>query len=328
MKKLIGILLIVVLLGVSGVVMQAADKQLQASDLTIAAIVHVENQWGAMLQAGYAKAAKEKGINRLLQGNYNESEVRLLELLNTYASQNVHGIMTNPHEASAELLNSLARRGIAIGTTNLLMDTVTESMISVAYTQYNLGNAPVETALKVIEERLGGEPHMGFISVRSGSAISDERDFGFLDGIQQVYPDARIENQAYTLSTAEALQYATDMMTANPKLNIIFGGSEAGVIGAVMAVKNLRKEGEVFVFGVDASEQMCEMLLADDEILWALGAQNSFEMGYRGMTMFIESILGEREVTKGERYIMPVPSLSRENPQAVKDFVAMLKEFQ
>jgi simple sugar transport system substrate-binding protein/ribose transport system substrate-binding protein len=299
----------------------------QASELTIAAITHVENQWAAMLMSGYTKAAQEKGIKQLLRGNYDNDASRLIELINTFATQNVDGIMTNPHEASTQLLNSLGQQGIAIGTTNLFMDSLTESLISVAYSQYDLGHASVEMALKIIQERLNGKPHMGFISVRSGSVISDERDFGFLDGIKQIYPDAEIENQTYTMNTSEALQYATDMMTANPNLNIIFGGCEGGVIGAVQAVRNMGRQGKVFVFGVDASEQICQMLLDDDEVLWSLGAQNSYDMGYRGMILLIESILGERTVTRGERIMMPVSLLTRGKTDDIKAFINMLKSF-
>jgi simple sugar transport system substrate-binding protein/ribose transport system substrate-binding protein len=331
MKKLLLTLLFFMLFGFIGCSRSektdSARGKKQASELTIAAITHVENQWATMLMTGYAKAAQEKGIKQLLRGNYDNDASRLIELLNTFTTQKVDGIMTNPHEASVQLLNSLGQQGIAIGTTNLLMDNLTESLISMAYSQYDLGHASVETALKVIDEKLNGKPHMGFISVRSGSVISDERDFGFLDGIKQVYPDAVIENQAYTLNTSEALQYATDMMTANPSLNIIFGASEAGVIGAVQAIRNMGRQGKVFVFGVDASEQMCQMLLDDDEVLWALGAQNSYDMGYRGMLLLIESILGERTITKGERIMMPVPPLTRGKTDDVKAFIDMLKSF-
>lgn len=296
-----------------------------AAELTVAFMCHVENQWGTQVVQGATKAAEEKGV-QLLVGNYNQDDAKMIELLDTYRAQGVDAILCGPSDQTIELLNAMVDEGIAVGLYNLYLEGI-NSTIAVAYDQYDLGAACAETALQVIEEKLDGQPHIGIIGVKQGSAISDSRDNGFFDGIKTKYPDAQIENQNWTMTSEEGLQMATDMLTANPELNIIFGGCEAGVIGAVNAVRNLGLQGKVFVFGVDATEQMCQMLLDDDEVLWALGGQDATQMAYFAMSHLIDRVLGnETGYTLGEFTPMEVPALNRNHPDVVEAFIASLRE--
>ena len=306
---------------------EAPAAQKSASDLTVAFMTHVENQWGTQVTQGATKAAKEKGV-KLLVGNYNQDNAKMVELLDTYRAQNVDGILCGPSDQTIELLNNIAADGIAIGCYNLYLEGI-NSLVAVSYSQYDLGAACTETALQLIEERLNGEPHVGIIGVAQGSTISDDRDNGFFDGIKAKYPDATIENYNWTMTPEEGLRMATDMLTANPDLNIIFGGCEAGVIGAVNAVRNLGLEGKVFVFGVDATEQMCNMLLDDDEVLWALGGQDATQMAYFAMSKLIDRILGvDTDYEVGEFTAMEVPQLNRNNKDVVEAFIASLQEYK
>ncbi len=309
----------------SAVAQETSEKD--ESELTVAFMTHVENQWGTQVTDGATLAAKEHGV-KLLVGNFNQDETKMIELLDTWRASGVDGILCSPRDSSKELLNQMSEEGIAIGCYNQYLEGV-QSLVSITYSQSGLGEACVETALQVIEEKLNGEPHIGIIGGKQGSSISDARDYGFFDGIKAVYPDAEIENYNWTMVPEEGLAYATDMMTANPDLNIIFGGSEAGVIGAVNAIRNLGKEGEVFVFGIDATEQMCQMLLDDDEILWALGGQDATYMAYAAMDALINRMTGkDTDYVVGEPTYLEVPELNRNHPEVVEEFMKSLEEYR
>lgn len=296
----------------------------KAEDLTVAFMCHVENQWGTQVVQGATKAAEEKGV-KLLVGNYNQDDAKRVELLDTYRAQGVDAVVCSASDQTIALLNSIAADGIAVGLYNLYLEGI-NSTVAVAYNQYDLGAACAATAIEVIDEKLGGVPHIGVIGVIQGSAISDQRDNGFMDGIREKYPDAEIENQNWTMTPEEGLRMATDMLTANPDLNIIFGGCEAGVIGAVNAVRNLGLQGKVFVFGVDATEQMCQMLMDDDEVLWALGGQDATQMAYVAVSKLIDRVLGvDTDYTLGEFTPMEVPELNRDHPDVVEAYVAALR---
>ncbi len=75
------------------------------------------------------------------------------------------------------------------------------------------------------------------------------------------------------------LAVASDMLTANPDIKVIYSANEGGTIGAVQAVKKAGLEGKVFVFGTDGSEQLANMLLDKDNVLQATTAQQPLEVG-------------------------------------------------
>ena len=113
------------------------------------------------------------------------------------------------------------------------------------------------------------------------------------------------------------------MLTAHPDLDILWGANEGATVGAVMAVKNAGKAGQVAVFGTDTGEQIAGFLLSGDGILQAVTGQQPFEIGSRA----VESALG---VLKGEKVqqkqSLQGVLLSRTDPEGVKRFEARLRE--
>jgi len=299
-------------------------SEINPGDIKIAALISTENMWGSLLGQGFQDAADERGVN-IVSTNYKSDQTLLIDYLNTYAAQGVSGILYAPSDSSDTLANQLAEEGIAIGCYNSFRDTLTGATIQVAYSNYELGESLLESALDVIETRLDGSVHLGVISSKQGNSISEERDNGFVDGIVAAYPDAKIENQTWTTDATTAMQYATDMLTANKNLNLIYATNEGAVIGSVTAIRNLGLEGKVFVVGIDATEQICNMLLADDEILVCVAAQDSYYMAYTLMNYMIDSLLGLREVTYGEKVSLDIPLLQRDDNEAINKYVELLK---
>ncbi len=296
----------------------------KAEELTIAALISTENMWGSLLGQGFEDAAAERGV-KVVSANYKSDQTVLIDYMNTYASQGVDGILYAPSDSSDTLANQLAADGIAIGAYNSFRDTLTGATIQVAYSNYDLGGALADTALELSEDKLGGEVHLGVISSKQGNSISEERDSGLVDKIVEHYPDAKIENQTWTTDATMAVQYATDMLTANKELNLIYATNEGAVIGSVTAIRNLGLEGQVFVVGIDATEQICEMLKADDEILWCVSAQDSYHMAYTLMNCMIDSLTGEREVQYGEQMKLEIPTLKRGDTEAIEEYADMLR---
>ena len=77
----------------------------------------------------------------------------------------------------------------------------------------------------------------------------------------------------------KAVAVASDILTANPDIQVIYAANEGGTIGAVQAVKKAGLEGKVYVFGIDGSEQLAKMLLDQDNVLQAVTAQQPFKVG-------------------------------------------------
>ena len=115
-----------------------------------------------------------------------------------------------------------------------------------------------------------------------------------------------------------------DILTAHPDVDIVYSANEGGTIGSVLAVKNAGKTGKIVVFGTDSSEQLLDMLQADDNVLQAITSQRPVQVGQMAVQAALKSLKGEpvEKVT-----YLPGILLSRTDPDSVKKFAAQFKEW-
>ena len=124
-----------------------------------------------------------------------------------------------------------------------------------------------------------------------------------------------------------AVSTVNDILTAHPDVNVIFAANDGGTVGATMAVKNAGKAGSVYVFGIDASEQIASMLQDSDNVLQAVTGQDAYSMGYKSMELLIKDILGENTgVTKGAIETVDGILLDRADQSGIDTFLKNLKE--
>ena len=83
----------------------------------------------------------------------------------------------------------------------------------------------------------------------------------------------------------------------------------------------------LFVFGIDASEQIAARLQDSDNILQAVTGQDAYGMGYNSMELLIKTLEGE-ETNIEEGSILTVDGilLDRADPDGINTFLANLKE--
>ena len=141
-----------------------------------------------------------------------------------------------------------------------------------------------------------------------------------LDGVEVVADqDAWVQD--------DAVSVVSDILTANPDVNLIYAANEGGTVGATMAVKNVGKAGSVYTFGIDANEQLANMLLSDDNILQATTGQDSYTMGYNSMKDLISSIKGEEtSIEEGTTEYVDGMLLERSDEDGINDYLERLSE--
>lgn len=91
--------------------------------------------------------------------------------------------------------------------------------------------------------------------------------------------------------TNVALPLATDMLTANPALAAIFGINDPMALGAVQAVKEAGREGEVLIYGVDGSPDGKSAI--ERGVLTGTGAQSPITMGKESALASIAILAGK-----------------------------------
>ncbi|MCY3668856.1 MAG: substrate-binding domain-containing protein [Gemmatimonadetes bacterium] len=307
------------------VALSCGDQQeaLEEKKLKIAGIVFQEDQFFRLIQFGMQDAADKAGVELLLANSANKPD-KEIQLVNTYIARGVDAIVISPlsAKASATALQRAKDAGIAVVTYN----TTVEGDIPVTYIESDQGDLGRQTGLvarRYIEEQLGGQAKIATLAFKSQLAEqSDARRNGFVEVVGQL-PGVEFVAEQDAWLPEMALKKAGDILTAHPEIDIIWSANEGGTVGSVMAVKNAGREGKVVVFGTDASQQLVEFMLAEDNILQALTTQTPFELGTKAMELAVAALKGQEVAAK---VVMDGVLVARQDPDGVRAFGARLAD--
>lgn len=304
------------------------NAALKAEDITVAGIVYLEDQFMKLLSKGFTDAADAYGV-KCLTSNVNNDQSKETNQINTYVTQGVNGIAIAPlnEESSITTLKSAAAQGTKITLCDSTLSNADFIVGGYTSDQSQLGASTGAAAKKFIEEKLGGKAKIAVVQFKSLlPEKSAARTNGFLDVVKQLDGVEVVADQdAWMQDTAVTV--VNDILTAHPDVDIIFAANDGGTVGATMAVKNAGKSGSVYVFGIDASEQIASMLQDSDNILQATTGQDAYTMGYNSMELLIKSLLGQDTgVTAGDIATVDGICLTREDQDGISTFLKNLKE--
>lgn len=141
-----------------------------------------------------------------------------------------------------------------------------------------------------VVEQTGGEGNLGIIQGQLGTTPEEARDEGFTAGIEgsniveivRQASDAWLQDEGYDI--------ATDMLQANPEINIIFGRADGLALGASQAARNAGIEG-ILVVGFDGDPS--GLTAVQDGLLGATITQQTTLMGKLALQSALKLIAGE-----------------------------------
>jgi ABC-type sugar transport system substrate-binding protein len=291
----------------------------RAAGVEIAGIVFQQDQFFNGIQGGMKAAAKKAGVELLLANSDSKPE-KEQSLIDTYVTRGVKAIVISPISptASEQACRRAAEKGVKIityNTFNLKWDFIAANLSS---NQADLGRTTGEHAATFIKEKLGGKAKIGTLGFKALSAeVSDLRINSFLDAAKAGGNELTIVSQQDAWLAEKAVSVAGDIITANPDINILYGANEGGTVGSVQAIRNAGKQGSIFAFGIDGSEQLANFLLDKDDVLQAVTAQQPFVMGSQALEAAVAILDGKPVNTNAD---VPVLGLTRTDPAAVEAF--------
>lgn len=292
-----------------------------AGGRAIAGIVFQQDQYFRGVQIGMEKAAKAAG-DELLAGNSDSKLEKETQLIDTYIARGVNSIVVAPLSADASMpaLKKARAAGITVVTygTSVNGDVAQATVTS---SDRDIGIGTGKEAAKFLKTLGGGaKVKIGTLAFKSQlPEQSNARVEGFLSAVSD---QVEVVSQQDAWLAEKAIAVASDMLTANPDLKVIYAANEGGTIGAVQAVKKAGLEGKVFVFGTDGSEQLANMLLNSDNVLQATTAQQPLEVGRQAIEAAQNLLDGKKIETKVN---VPVLPLTRADPKAVAAYKESLK---
>lgn len=145
-----------------------------------------------------------------------------------------------------------------------------------------------------IVDQAGSGAKVAIIEGKSGNQSSEDRT----QGAKQAFTDGGMDivsSQAADWDRQKAMDIASTLIQQNPELKGIYCCNDGMALGAVQAVINANKVGEIMVVGTDGDAEAVSSI-ANNE-LSATVAQDPAQIGATGLDMLIEAV---ESGTKGE----------------------------
>lgn len=281
----------------------------------IAAILMQQDQFFRLNEQGMRAAAERLGVDLRVQSAAGALD-KEVSLLDTFMTQKVGAVLISPlsMKASVPALERANGRGIKIVTYNNSLGADFPAC-AIASDQEALGATTGRAAREYIEKKLGGKARIALIGFASQlPEQGGARQRGFRNEIAAL-PGVQIVAEQDAWNAPEAATTVNEILTKGPDL--VWAANEGGTVGAVTAVKNAGKAGQVAVFGTDISLQLIDFLLAEDGVLQAVTAQKPVEMGETALEAAYMAIKGEpvKKVV-----VLPGVLFTREKPDEVRAY--------
>jgi len=320
MKKIF--LVLVVALALTSVVYAGGGKEGAAADEKIligATGLHLD-QFTNVLMNGYRTKAEELGIEIMIS-NSELSVDKEAETINNYIEAGVDALIIEPVSpaASATIAELAISKGIPVFACAIPIhsDKIFASSIN---DNIDLGSSTGRAAVAWLDKKYGRDKPIK-CALLAFDASDPEGSEARIAGFQQEVTDFNIEYVARQDAIGDkGFQVVTDILTQNPDLDIIYSNCEVGLVAAHNAIVAAGRVGDVYCFGVDASAQLCDMMMAED-IIQIATAQAPFEQGqYAVETMYNYLVKGIEPEVKYKK--MPSILVQRSDIEGVKKFKA------
>lgn len=259
----------------------------------------ISNPFFASMQNSLQETAEAEGIQLNVQDGRQDLAVQSSQI-DTFIQQGVDLIIINA--VDSEGIGSAVQRAKDAGITVVAVDVDAANADAAVTTDNVLAGTMACTALA---EKIGGE---GNILILEGTPTTAPRER--VEGCEEVlasdFPDITVVGkQATTNDRATGLSVATDLLTANPDVQGIFGMNDPVALGADLALQQAKRDG-VVVVGVDGSPEAVEAMTGGDTSLWATPAQDPAGMVDEAYRIGVDIVAGNEPE---ERVTLLDPSL-------------------
>lgn len=242
------------------------------------------------VHAGAIKAGREFELD--IEWNAPQMEIdaaRQIAIVENFITRQADGIVLAPvdSEALVTVVERAADRGIPVAIFDSAINT--DKIITFVVTDNYLGGVMAADRMAQI---LDGRGKVGVIGFMPGSASTMKREAGFVETVEEKYPDIEIVGVKFNMADrAKALAEAENLMTAHPDLAGFFADNESSVDGTVQAVKQRGLAGQVKIVGFDASESLIADMRAG--VIDSIVVQDPFKMGYESTRQMYLHLNGE-----------------------------------
>jgi ribose transport system substrate-binding protein len=215
-----------------------------------------------------------------------------IQVVEGFLSQGVSGIVLAPLDSKALVRPVEEAKGANIPT--VIFDSALDSKNIVSYvaTDNEKGG---QLAAEHLGKILGGKGKVLMLRYQEGSASTEQREKGFLEGIAKAYPGITVvSSDQYSGPTRDTAKRASENLLNRygGQVDGIFCPNESSAGGMLLALQDLGRAGKVKFVGFDSSQVFLDAMKRKEMDGFVL--QNPFEMGYRAVKTMVAHLRGEQ----------------------------------
>lgn len=192
-------------------------------------------------------------------------------------SKGIDALIINPLDPKAvvPVVNRAHQQGVKIFVVDSMIDPAANYVSSVVAD--NMMNGEL-LGLWLADQAIA-EPKIAIISGNQGNPVGREKRLGFVRGLAdgQLHKNAKTNFKIVAHGWGKwnnngGVKAMEDILVAHPYVNVLFAENDAMAMGAAKTIKEMGKEKEITVIGVDGQKEAYEMM---KEGRLAATAQNS-----------------------------------------------------
>ena len=260
----------------------ASDAGVKPAHLRIAVIPKgTTHEFWKSVHAGAVKAAREVNVDVVWKGPLKEDDLKSqVDLVQSFTAQGVSGIVLAPLNDTA-----LAAPVKAAGDAQIPVVIFDSALKDKSYVSFVATDNRAAGALAGARmgKLLNGKGNVLVLRYLEGSASTNDREEGFLEGIRK-FPEIKIvSDNRYGGATTESAHAASENLllaqnAAKGTINGIFTPNESTTFGMLLALQKAELAGKIHFIGFDSSEKLIAGVAAGQ--IDALVLQDPLKMGY------------------------------------------------
>ncbi|MER6943080.1 substrate-binding domain-containing protein [Nonomuraea sp. NPDC000554] len=292
------------------------------STYTIGLVLPQGDKYFQGIQDGLKAAAKADGNEIVVVNTNNDASTEASQVQNLI-QRKVNAIVMQPATSSAgsvATMKSVTAAHIPLICFGNCTDQAADPSIVKGVAQSDntaLGTGTGDVAAKYIKAKLGGKAVVGMLNCDSFE-VCKLRKAGFKDALAKAGVQVQYVADQEGFLPDKATPIATNMLSANPNINLMWSANEGGTIGIVTAVKNSRKS--IPVFGTDISDELARHLQDSNNILQATTGQDAQGTAEKAYAQVIKAIKGE--ANSPLELLVPGITFDRANPDGISKYLA------
>jgi ABC-type sugar transport system substrate-binding protein len=213
--------------------------------------------WNAV-GTGFTDKATELGMDAIAVSSSGQAQIQFKHaqdmVTKEYDAVAISG--TDSSTANAAVLE-LNTADIPVWILHIKPDDPNATFVSMVDAQNEGGNYDAGKYIAETYEKMGMDGVAATVTISLARSNGAARHAGFKKAMDEAgieLPDGNIK-EAITYTRDESYTFAQDLIAANPNLSIIWCNYDEAVLGAMKAVEDAGKTGEIIVGGFDGSPE-------------------------------------------------------------------------